>query len=410
MNTLIALSKQVFGARYERIARSLISCIILFFAVRTAEIEVEIAASILFLTATFFSSGIMWQALTSSGNADSMTGLFMLPFENRSMTFSFILAYTGYTLITKTCPVLALFFAVRKWSATQIALSLLCACNGCFSAAAWYTMIRESVYHKKTKLLPFVILWCGILLLSVFFVQDAATISFIVSASLLLSLLKLWKTNAYVLYHPIQAKRLIRHTKKTGIISLYLLRYLLTNKNYLWNIAGLCVIACILPFLLGQFKGINVIPLGFAILCLNTPICVLLSCDPDLEQAVRVLPGQARRFGSRYCFFIFSINMIVNSVYLFSLWMQYGGVRGMEILTALLFALQSAVLSVLLEWFFPIRDRRIEADVWHHPRKYIVPCIMMLFAVLIAMWPAAIWILLYIVMAEWLGLFFPCPY
>ena len=48
--------------------------------------------------------------------------------------------------------------------------------------------------------------------------------------------------------------------------------------------------------------------------------------------------------------------------------------------TAIFFALQSAILSVLLEWFFPIRDWKTESDLWHHPRKYIVPAIMLLIA------------------------------
>lgn len=45
---------------------------------------------------------------------------------------------------------------------------------------------------------------------------------------------------------------------------------------------------------------------------------------------------------------------------------------------AVFFALQSAVLSVLLEWFYPIRNWKIESDLWHHPRKYVVPVIMLL--------------------------------
>lgn len=141
-------------------------------------------------------------------------------------------------------------------------------------------------------------------------------------------------------------------------------------------------------------------PLGFAILCLNTPICILLSCDPDLEQAVRVLPGQAGRFCSRYCIFIFSVNAALSSVYLVSWQVQYGGAGGMEIIAALLIALQSAVLSILLEWRHPVRNWKIESDLWHHPRKYIVPLIMLLIAVLIGIWPVSIWILLCIVFAE----------
>ena len=60
MNILKALLKQLLGAKYERIAKSLIACLIAFLAIRTAEIKIEIAPAILFLTATAFSAGIMW--------------------------------------------------------------------------------------------------------------------------------------------------------------------------------------------------------------------------------------------------------------------------------------------------------------------------------------------------------------
>ncbi len=222
----------------------------------------------------------------------------------------------------------------------------------------------------------------------------------IVFVSLLLSFWKLLMADAYVFYHPVSAKLLIRHTKGTGSIFLYLLRYLITNKHYLLNTAGLCIIACSMPLILGQLEELNVIPLGFAVFCLNTPICILLSCDPDLEQAVRTLPGQAGRFCIRYCLFIFLVNMTVSSAYLISWQIQCGGVGSTEIIAALLIALQSAILSVLLEWLYPIRNWKIENDLWHHPRKYIVPFIMMLIAGLIGIWPVSIRVLLCVVLAE----------
>ncbi len=392
------LGEQLFGAKYERAVKSPIACIILFLAIHTAGIEIEIAPSILLLTATAFSMGIMWQTLNSSGNADRMTGLFMLPFRNREMTFSLVLAFTSYTLITKTFLVMALFFAVHEWSVLQIAVSLICACNSCFSAAVWYTM------KKRKMFLPVFILWGGAIFAPIFLVRETVIICFIAFTSMLISFLRLLKADAYVFYHPVSAKLLIRHTKGTGSIFLYLLRYLITNKNYLLNTAGLCVIAGVMPFILGQFEGVNVMPLGFAVLCLNTPICILLSCDPGLEQAVRTLPGQAKRFYTNYCFFIFSVNMAVNSVYLISWQIGKGGVNSTEIITALIIALQSAVLSVLLEWFCPVRNWKIENDLWHHPRKYVVPLIMFLVAGLIGMWSISIWVLLCIVIAEVLSL------
>ena len=384
------LGEQLFGAKYERAVNSLIACIILFLAIHTAGIEIEIAPSILLLTATAFSMGIMWQTLNSSGNADRMAGLFMLPFRNREMTFSLVLA---------------LFFAVHEWSVLQIAVSLLCACNSCFSAAAWYTMKNEASLQNETlflgkKFLPAFILWGGAIFAPIFFVRETVIICFIVLTSMIISFLRLLNADAYVFYHPVSAKLLIKHTKGTGSIFLYLLRYLITNKNYLLNTAGLCVIAGVMPFILGQFEGVNVMPLGFAVLCLNTPICILLSCDPSLEQAVRTLPRQAKRFCTNYCFFIFSVNMAVNSVYLISWQIGKSGVNSAEIIAALIIALQSAILSVLLEWFCPVRNWKIENDLWHHPRKYIVPLIMFLIAGFIGMWSVSIWVLLCIIIAE----------
>lgn len=172
------------------------------------------------------------------------------------------------------------------------------------------------------------------------------------------------------------------------------------------NTAGLCVAGYILSMILGQFEGLNVMPLGFAILCLNTPVCILLSCDPDLEQAVRVLPGQAGRFCTCYGLFIFSVNMAVSSVYLVIWQIQHGGAGSREIIAALLIALQSAILSVLLEWFHPIRNWKIENDLWHHPRKYIVPLVMLMIAGGIGIWPVGIWVLICIVIAEILGFLF----
>lgn len=400
MIILKVLSKQLFGAKYESVGKSLIICIILFFAIDAAVIKIMIAPSVLFLTVTAFSAGVMWLALNSSHNADSMTGLFMLPFANRKMTFSVVLAFTGYTLITKTGMVLALFYAVHEWSSAQIAVSLLCACNGCFMVTAAYTMI------KRKELLPIVLLWCGAMLLSIFFVKELDVFALIVIASLLLSTLRLLMTDAYVFYRPVSAKLLMKRIRGTGSVLLYLLRYLMTNKNYFLNTAGLCVMAVFLPLIFGQFEGLNVMLLGFAVLSLNTPICILLSCDSGLEQAIRVLPGQVSRFCTRYCLFISFVNMAVSSVYLVSWQIKQGGVGCVDVITALLMALQSAIFSILLEWLHPIRHWKIESDLWHHPRKYIVPLMMLLIAVFIGMWSVSIWILLCIVLVEVLSLSF----
>lgn len=397
MKSFKLFSKQLFGVRHERITKSLLACAIVFFALYAAETRVAVSPIPLYLTATFFSFGVMWRSLGSARNAEAMMGLLMLPFDNRELVVSYLLAFSGYALITKTLLVLTFFFAVGTWSLAQVLMALLCACNACALAAAWRTLVA-----KKNIIL--VLLWgCG-MALSFFFVEQLPVFFGFIFVSFMLAAAYLLSVDAYVFYRPVSAKKLMSRAKGKGNVWLYLLRYLTSNRSYLGNTLVLWGIACFLPVLLGQLDGMDAMPLGFAVLCLNTPICILLSCNPDLEQAIRALPGQAIRFGSRYCLFIFAVNMTANSIYLLSWQLQNGGVGYLKFLTAVLFALQSAILSVLLEWLRPIRNWKIENDLWHHPRKYLVPLLMMSVTVFVGAWPLFVWVWLGVMVAECFGL------
>ena len=188
----------------------------------------------------------------------------------------------------------------------------------------------------------------------------------------------------------------------------YFFRYLSCHRNYLVNTAVMWCVAIVMPYFLRKMAGLSVVPVGFAILSLNTPICILLSCDRDLEQAVRFLPGQRRCFCIPYCLFIFSCNMAAYVIFLLSWQIQNGGVTVLMIAGAVFFALQSAVLSVLLEWFYPIRGWKIESDLWHHPRKYVVPVVMLLLAGGACVWPVMLYVLLALLAVEIAILFFIC--
>lgn len=163
-----------------------------------------------------------------------------------------------------------------------------------------------------------------------------------------------------------------------------------------------------LPMLFGRMEGIFVLPVGFAILSLNTPVCILLSCDPALERAVRFLPGQRRAFGAPYCLFIFLCNLAADCIYLISWRLQVGSVAGIMPAIAVCFALQSAIASVLLEWNYLLRGWRIESDLWHHPRKYIVPVMMMLAAGIVGTVPRLMYVLFILLAAEGSILFWMC--
>ena len=85
-------------------------------------------------------------------------------------------------------------------------------------------------------------------------------------------------------------------------------------------------VALILPHFWGKMESLFVVPISFAILSLNTPICILLSCSPDLDQAIRLLPDQKKAFCMPYCLFIFFCNMTSNTIFLYSWQMKNSNV------------------------------------------------------------------------------------
>ena len=321
-------AKKLFGVRYERLIRTLFLELVAFWGLHISGLRVEISPLILYLMTVAFSAGIMWQALSSEDSRENLKNAFMLPFEGRSLLLAYVAALGAYTLLTKTAGLLAVVWAVGRWSWAEILGSILCALAAIVTVSCLYP-------------------------------------------------LRLGRTDAYAFYvQPAGRRRTVKVHRRYSVWR-YLFRYLMAHKNYLVNTAAMWGVACVLPVLLGQMEARFVLPIGVAILSMNTPICILLSCDPALERAVRFLPGQGKAFCVPYCLFIFECNLAADMVFLCSWHIQLGGIGPLHVLTAASFALLSAAGSVLLEWYCPIRGWKIESDLWHHPRKYVVPAVML---------------------------------
>lgn len=330
------MAKKLFGVKYERLTRTLFLDLTVFWGLHTAGFRVQITPVILYLMTSVFSAGIMWQSLSDRSNRENMKNAFMLPFEGYSLIFSYAAALGAYTLLAKTAGLLAVVWAVSDWSWAEILGSILCSLAAILTASCLYP-------------------------------------------------LRLRRIDAYAFYVQPDRRRQTVNPHRRYSVWRYLFRYLTAHKNYLVNTLVMWGAACVLPLLFGEMEARFVLPIGFAILSLNTPVCILLSCDPALEQAVRFLPGQQKTFCVPYCMFIFVCNLAADVVFLCSWQIQTGGITLFNILTAAGFALLSALGSVLLEWYCPIRSWKSEGDLWHHPRKYVVPAVMMLLAGLASM-------------------------
>lgn len=370
--------KKLFGAKYERLTRTIFICLIVFWGLYIADFQVPIAPFILYLTVSTLTAGVMWQALSSEDNAANMQNMVMLPFERRKFVFSYVTAMGLYTLLTKTMLLLSVLLAISVWSLTEVLGSILCAVNAILSITAIFSM-------KKYRYCG--IFWIAAVLAAVFFWWNKPWFILAISVNIALALLLLQNADGYSFYIQKDKRKSTVRGYKHHSVWIYFLRYLKSHKNYLMNTVIMWCAACALPLLFRQMDSLFVIPIGFAVLSLNTPICILLSCDRALEQAVRFMPSQKKAFCIPYCLFIFLCNIAANMIFLCSWQIIIGGVNVQIIVTAVFFAMQSAIFSVLLEWFYPIRGWKIESDLWHHPRKYIVPGVMLLLAGVVGTMP-----------------------
>ncbi len=399
-----AFAKKLFGADYERLPRTLLIDVIVFWGLYIAGFQVQAAPSVRILMISAFTAGVMWQALSSKDNAVELQHMLMLPQHCREFVFSYVSVLGAYTLLTKTGLLLAVLLAVSAWKPVEIIGMVLCMIHAVLMAAAVYSL-RKYWYAGG--------LWAVVIVSAILFWGRGPWFVLLLLVNTLASVLILWKAEVYVFYQwdskKIHGKgyHAIWHRKKASLWR-YFFRYLGCHKNYLLNTAVMWCAALVLPYFFGKMAGLSAIPVGFAILSLNTPICILLSCDRDLEQAVRLLPGQKKVFCIPYCLFIFLCNMSADAIFLLSWQIQNRSVTIPMIAGAVFFALQSAVLSVLLEWFYPIRGWKIESDLWHHPRKYVVPGVMLLLAGAVSAWLALLYILLVLLVLETAVLLFIC--
>ncbi len=389
-----ALFKQLFGPRYERIGKSFFLCLCLFFPFHTSGIQIHAAPSVLYLTSAVLSSYVFWQSIHTRRYEDFMQGFFMLPFPPRLFAWSYILSFTCHTLLIRTAPVWALLAAVHPFSFSQAALALLCALSACLLSAV------SSLYLAQHRfLLPLGL--TGTMLLALLLVQRDQAIASAACLCGLVSAAVLSQTDAHLFYFPRKIHAPVRRLIRKAGAFLLLIRACLSDRTIILNTAGLWAVCALLPFMFRSLHSPSILPLGFAILCLNTPACTLLSADPALRGALSMLPEQLRRFGRSYCLFLSAVHLTSCSIYLTSWQIQYKDVSVSDIWTAFLFCVQSALLSVLLEWYCPIRHCETASDLWHHPRKYIVPLLMLAASGLVCSYPSVI---------LWWSILLPIPF
>ena len=374
-----AFAKKVFGVKYEGLIKSVFISAVMFMGLKGAGLNINVSPAVLYLTAAVFCAGVMWKALNSNDFSQSFSNMIMLPFPEKAFVFTYVSVLGIYTVFTKLIVVMALFFAIHVFDAPQTICCILAAFCAVYMSAAFFVSRRAKAV---------VLLWAAAVIASIFLLKDMGVypMTAVFGVSLLTAVIITLNSDAYVFYDLAVKNESIRSGVKSHVHALvwvYLLRYIGTHKNYIANSFIMWGIACALPLYLKlidmQDMTGGFLYIGYAVVLMNTPIAILISCDPDLERSIKEMPG-AVRFFIPYGLFVFVYNIISVTVYLGSWQLQQGGIGLSHVVLGVILAAVGAALTMLLEYFAPVRNWKIESDLWHNPRKYIVPCVIVLLA------------------------------
>lgn len=361
--------RKFLGNQCKRAWKNLMICFLLYAGLHVSDLRIPVAPFVLYLIASVHTAGVMWRALSSQHHAAYLKNMRMLPFIHQDFVLTWVCSLGIYTLVMQTGPLLSVIWAVAFTGRTEILKSIFC--------AIWAIAVTAVVYSKKTR--PyFPLSWAGVSLICILLLQYSALFLPVTAANILTACACLAHADADAFFPQERKNRRTRRTLQHCPVIQYLIRYLIFHPNYLVNTLFMWGIACMLPLFFFRMEGVIFFPIGFAVLSLNTPLGILLSCDPDLEQAIRFLPEQGKRFCIPYGIFVFLCNLSADIVFLCSWRILKGSIPLWVLGAAVLFSIFGAAGSVSMEWFYPIRNWKIESDLWHHPRKYVVPVVMLL--------------------------------
>lgn len=366
--------KKLFGVRYERLLKNLLLCVIVYLGLSSMEYTLNISPKILCLMSAVVAGTMMWQALTSSDTSAYIRNLVMMPFENRDLVSAYTVSLALYTFVIKVGLLWALVFAVARFSVLEIISAFFAACCGMALVSCFFAFKRSGIVT---------VICAGATAACIFLFGGVhpGIMSAVFVAEVIVILIFLTRADGYAIYDALcdnEARSASVKSRSHCLVFTYFMRYMTSHKNYIFNTILTWALAAFIPVFFklsgaGGDLGKVILYIGFGIATVNTPLCILVSCDPDLGRGIDTLPDGGKRFFLPYGAFLFVSTGIAYAFYLTSWNITAGGIGVRHIVLAVILALVSAALSVGAEMFFPLKNWKIESDLWHHPRKYAVP-------------------------------------
>lgn len=369
------LGRKLLGEKGKSAIRSVIVAYAVYLGLSNLDYKVNVSLRVLLFTNLFFSGTIIFQVLSSKDNSSYLKGFFALPFEG-NCNASYAAVIGAYTLLTKTIQVYALILAFSNVKLLQIAIVLVQFVYICLAAMVAFAFLKDRIYISALLLILSVA--------SCFVLPEHAVVIAVYGVASAVMFLILRSLDPYrFLVQEKKIKVAKRSEASNFLVTKYILRYMLSNKSYV--ISGLFMIAfgCFFAKTLEEIGAQNGCVIAMTMVAMNTPLAIVVSSNRVLKKKLDMMPDSLKGFFAPYAGFLFGYNMLGYCLFLGVMYMLGMEIHLLTLICAVAFALQGAILVAVIEYRWTLVNWKVETDLLHHPRKYIVPLILMVEASLL---------------------------
>lgn len=365
------LARKLMGVKYEKALKSIFAAVVIFFGLHELEYSVKVSQKVILFSDLFFSGTIVMQTLNSEDNARYLRGVFAMPFMKKTFMSGYALAVGMYTLFTKT---ILLFLFILAFSESIELLNILLMLADfifvCLGAMVVYAFYRDKVYISVFTLAAGIAM-CFIV------PENALALVIYAAADILLAFVVAFTDPYRFMKRSSEKVKKVKGSSGGRFIVLkYILRYMAANKAYLVSTAAIMAFCVYIAWSTSGMGLKNSSIMAMALLSVNTPLAVIVSSSRTLKKKLCSMPDQFRAFYLPYGTVLFAFYILSYSVFLLILYFIKMEIKWVQFLAAVLFALQASAITVFLEEKHTLTNWRTEPDLWHNPRKYIIPVIL----------------------------------
>lgn len=366
------LSRKLLGKNFSNIYKTVIIAAVIGFGLSSMDIKIQLAQSVLILTSIMYSGTVVLRTLSSKDNVRTIKGIFAMPYDNKKTLWEYTAVVGIYTIFTKTTLLISLLFALTKFTILYCVLFLLGTIYAVIGGMCAFACLRRT---------PLVSVLFAVVGASMAFFLPKGYIAAVVLATADIAaaiILSAQPFESFYVKENTFIKPKARKGKPKMIIPKYIVRYFLTNKNFIVSIMISLVFSC---FLAKMFDSQN-IEFGFgaalAMISTNTPLATIVSSNRSLKKKLDVIPNKTVGFFVPYSIMSFIIYAVSYALFIIAYAILGGTLEFKWIITAVLFSVQCAVFVSILENKYTLTKWNTEPDLWHHPRKYIIPGVLLL--------------------------------